>query len=158
MKALGAAAPLFVFWLVLTGSLAPADLALGLALSVLLGWWAARALWAAGDEPSLSLKQAVRFCGYLLWLIKEIVVAAVGVAEKVLDPRMPIEPVVVVHHSPLGRTVSRVVFANSITLTPGTLTVDVDESGYTVHCLSEEFATGIENGEMESRIRRVFEE
>jgi multicomponent Na+:H+ antiporter subunit E len=54
--------------------------------------------------------------------------------------------------------VSRVAFANSITLTPGTLTLDVDEGTFTVHCLSPGFATGIENGDMERRIRRVFEE
>jgi len=158
MKVLSAAGPLFAFWLVLTGSLAPVDVALGIALSLLLGWWAARTLWAAGDEPSLSLPQFGRFLLYLLWLIKEIVVAAVGVAEKVLDPRMPIDPVMIVHQSPLKRPVSRVAFANSITLTPGTLTVDMDESTYTVHCLNEEFAGGIENGDMESRVRRVFEE
>lgn len=158
MKTLSAAAPLLAFWLVLTGSLAATDLAMGVALSLLLGWWAARTLWAAGDEPSLTLAQSGRFLVYLLWLVKEIVVAAVGVAEKVLDPRMPIDPVMIVHQSPLTRPVSRVAFANSITLTPGTLTVDLDASGYTVHCLTEEFATGIENGDMESRIHRVFEE
>ncbi len=158
MRTLGAAVPLFAFWLVLTGSLAVGELLTGVGLSLLLGWWAVRALWAAGDEPSLSVAQAGRFCVYLLWLIKEIVAAAVGVAEKVLDPRMPIDPVVIVHRSPLERTVARVAFANSITLTPGTLTVDLDESGYIVHCLCETFATGIENGDMESRIHRVFEE
>ncbi|MDO8987834.1 MAG: Na+/H+ antiporter subunit E [Coriobacteriia bacterium] len=158
MKTLSAAAPLLAFWLVLTGSLAGSEVVLGIVVSVLLGWWASRVLWAAGDEPSLSVAQAGRFCVYLLWLIKEIVVAAVGVAEKVLDPRMPIDPVVIVHQSPLRRTVSRVAFANSITLTPGTLTIDLDESRYVVHCLSEKFATGIENGDMESRIHRVFEE
>lgn len=158
MKTLWSALPLFVFWLILTASLAPADLVTGAVLAMLLGWWASRALWCDGDEPVLAPRQVLRFCLYLPWLVKQIVVAAVGVAEKVLDPRMPIDPVMIVHHTPLQRTVSRVMFANSITLTPGTLTADLDGTQYTVHCLSEDFATDIENGDMESRIRRVFEE
>lgn len=157
MKTASATAWLFAFWLVLTGSLALSNIVLGLALCFALGWWAVRVLWARGDEPALTWRQAGRFLLYLPWLLKEIVVAAVGVAEKALDPRMPIDPVVIVHRSGLARTVSRVAFANSITLTPGTLTVDLNGSDYIVHCLSESFANGIENGDMESRVARVFE-
>lgn len=157
MKAVRAAVPLMIFWLVLTGSLRPADLAVGAVLSGVLGWWAAT-LWRGAEAPTLGVAQSLRFCLYAPWLIKEIFVAAVGVAEKVLDPAMPVDPCVIVHHSPLKREVARVAFANSITLTPGTLTLDVDEGTFTVHCLSPGFATGIENGDMERRIHRVFEE
>ncbi len=158
MKALRAAVPLFVFWLVLTGSVKPFDLAVGLFLSALLGWWAAVALWPTDDDPSLTPTRALRFALYIPWLLKEIVVAAIGVAEIVLNPRMPVDPLVIVYHSPVHSAVSRVAFANSITLTPGTLTVDVDGSNYTVHCLNEGFAVGVEGGGMDRRIHRVFEE
>jgi multicomponent Na+:H+ antiporter subunit E len=158
VKTLRAGVPLFVFWLLLTASQKPLDMAIGLVLSGLLGCWAARALWPTEDDPSLTPARAVRFCLYLPWLVKEIVRAAIGVAEKVLDPRMPIDPVVIVHHSPLKSAVSRVAFANSITLTPGTLTIDFDGSDYVVHCLSEEFASGIEDGDVERRIHRALEE
>jgi len=158
MKVLRAAVPLFVFWLVLTGSVKPSDLAAGLVLSGLLGWWAAVVLWPTDDDPTLTPARAGRFVLYVPWLLKEIVVAAVGVAEIVLDPSMPIDPLVIVYHSPVRSTVSRVAFANSITLTPGTLTVDLDGSNYTVHCLNEGFARGVEGGDMDRRIHRVFEE
>ncbi len=158
MRTAQAAAPLMVFWVVLTGSLRPVDLVTGVVVSLLLAWWAVSALWRDSEPPQLSARQAFRFCLYLPWLIKEIVVAAVGVAEKVLDPSLPIDPCMIVHNTPLRRPVSRVAFANSITLTPGTLTVDIDGGAYTVHCLSPEFAEGIENGDMEGRIRHVFEE
>lgn len=158
MKALRASVPLFVFWLVLTGSLKPFDVAVGLVLSGLLGWWAAVALWPTDDDPTLTPVRALRFVLYVPWLLKEIVVAAIGVAEIVLDPRMPIDPLVIVYHSPVRSLVSRVAFANSITLTPGTLTVDLDGSSYTVHCLNDEFARGVQAGDMDRRIHRVFEE
>ncbi|MBN2404864.1 MAG: Na+/H+ antiporter subunit E, partial [Coriobacteriia bacterium] len=99
-----------------------------------------------------------RLLAYIAWLLKEIIVAAVYVAEKVLDPRMPIEPIIITHRCSMRRDVSRVAFANSITLTPGTLTVDAEGDVFTIHCLSEEFADSIANGALERRIMRVFEE
>ena len=158
MRTLRAAVPLLAFWLVLTASVHPLDLTTGVVLSLALGWWAARILWRDAEPPDLSLRQAVRFCFYLVWLVKEIVVAAVGVAEKVLDPSLPVGPCVIVYRSSLESSVSRIAFANSITLTPGTLTLDVDGGVYTVHCLSPGFAEGIESGDMEERIKRVLEE
>lgn len=146
------------FWLVLTGSLKPLDLVFGVAVSLLLAWWAVGTLWTKADAPTLTWRQALRFVYYLAYLIKEIVLAAIGVAEKVLDPRMPIAPVMITHRTRFAREVSRIALANSITLTPGTLTVDVDGDTFVVHCLNEEFAGSIVNGEFEGRIKRVFEE
>lgn len=157
MRTAQASVTLFIFWLVVTGSVAPVDLVVGALLSILLGWWAAHMLWN-DDAPTLSARQFGRLALYFVWLLKEIIVAAVYVAEKVLDPRMPIRPVIITHRTSMRRDVSRVAFANSITLTPGTLTVDVDENTFTVHCLNEEFADSIASGALERRINRVFEE
>lgn len=157
MRTAQASVSLFVFWLALTGSLAPFDLLLGAALSILLGVWAAHFLWPE-DAPVVSLRQAVRFLLYIPRLLVSVLLAAVQVAEVVLDPRMPIRPVIVSHRTAFSRDVSRVTFANSITLTPGTLTVDVDGDTFYVHCLAERFATEIATGELERRVSHVFEE
>lgn len=158
MNAARTALPLFAFWLAVTGTLDPVELALGAVLSILLALWASRFLWPAEEAPLLSLRQTGRFVLYLGYLLKSIVVAAIGVAEVVLDPRMPIEPVMVVHRTSFKRLVSRVAFANSITLTPGTLTVEVDGDRFLIHCLHERFADDIASGDLEKRIARVFEE
>lgn len=151
------AVPLMLFWLVLTGSLAPWDLVLGLALSVSLSVWVERFLWPKGP-PMLSIRQLARFSLYLPHLLVSVIVAALQVAEVVLDPRMPIEPVLVTHQTALGSAISRVTFANSVTLTPGTLTVDVEGDSFRIHCLAENFATDIANGDLERRVAHVFEE
>jgi len=148
---------LFAFWLALTASLRPLDLAIGLALSVLLGLWAPRFLWA-DDAPLLSARQAGRFVLYIPRLLAAIVVAAVQVAEIVLEPHMPIEPVLIRYHARFERDVSRVAFANSITLTPGTLTVDVEDDTFVIHCIAERFADDITDGGLERTITQVFEE
>ena len=157
MKTAQASTLLFVFWLVLTGALGMLDLALGIVLSLLLGAWAARFLWPE-DAPALTPRQAGRFLLYVPRLLASVVMAALQVAEVVLDPRMPIDPVIIGHRTSFTRDISRVAYANSITLTPGTLAVDVDSDTFHVHCLAERFATDIATGDLERRVLRVFEE
>jgi len=157
MRIARTAVVLFAFWIAITGTLDPVELAVGATLSIALGTWATRFLWVS-DAPVLTLRQTGRFLFYLGYLIKSIVIAAIGVAEVVLESHMPIEPVVVTHRTSFTRLVSRVAFANSITLTPGTLTVDMDENTFLIHCLHERFADDIASGELERRISRVFEE
>ncbi|MDZ4180835.1 MAG: Na+/H+ antiporter subunit E [Coriobacteriia bacterium] len=157
MKAAQATTALFAFWLALSGWSSAADLVVGLTVSVVLGVWAARFLWP-DDTPVLTLRQIVRLLLYAPRLWVSMVVAALQVAEVVLDPRMPISPVIVSHRTSFARSTSRVAFANSITLTPGTLTVDVDGDILYIHCLAERFATDIATGDLERRVSRVFEE
>ena len=156
MRVLRAAIPLMLFWLAITGSVKPADVAIGVVFSLLLGAWAAHFLWAE-DAPTLTVRQAGHFMLYFGRLLWDIVVAAVQVAEVVLDPRMPMAPVVIAHRTSFSRDVSRVAFANSITLTPGTLTVDVDGDTFYIHCLDERFADDIASGDLERRVTQTFE-
>lgn len=158
MKALQAWLWLAGFWLVLAGAPSATTTLAGLVAAAGLAVWAAFRLWADDDAPVLSARQWLRFGAYCIRLVRDIVAAAILVAEKVLDPRMPIAPVLVVHRARFGRQVSRIALANSITLTPGTLTVDVDGDEFVIHCLAEEFSAEIRDGTFERRIRRVFEE
>ncbi len=149
---------LFGFWILISGSLDPTGLALGAVLAVFVAWLSNRLLWTKEDAPLLTLKQAGRFIVYVGFLLKEIIWANIYVAEIVLDPRLPIDPVVAEHTSMLKRPVSETALANSITLTPGTLTVDVDGSTFFVHCISREFAEDIASRKLDHMIAKVFEE
>lgn len=151
-------AALLIFWIAVTGSLAPGELALGFVIATSVGI----AMWRLfGKEAAplvLSAKQALRFAAYAPYLVKEIVKANIDVAERVLDPRLPISPTIVPFSFPLKSEISVVALANSITLTPGTLTVDVDGDTFYVHCLGEEFADGLAQGGLYRHIHGVFEE
>ena len=149
---------LFGFWILISGSFDPLGLATGLVLSTVVAWAAIRLLWTEDDAPVLTLRQAGHFVVYVGFLIKEIVWANIYVAEKVLDPRLPIDPLLIEHTSALKRPVSETALANSITLTPGTLTVDVDDSVFFVHCLGREFADDIASRKLDHMIAKVFEE
>ncbi|MBN2840229.1 MAG: Na+/H+ antiporter subunit E [Coriobacteriia bacterium] len=156
MRRLTSIMVLFAFWLLITGSIKPLDLGMGVVVSALVGWWADRVLWPGDPEP-LPLRTWTRVPLYMAYLLKEIVVAALYVAERVLDPKLRIAPTMHTHRVHFESDTARVAFANSITLTPGTLTVDVDGDTYIIHCLHESFSDTISSGDLERRVARTFD-
>ncbi len=156
MRRAASIAVMLVFWLLVSGSLKPLDLLSGLVIGSAAGWWADRTLWSE-ERPPLTPRSWLRAPAYLLYLLKEIVVAAVYVAERVLDPALGIAPTMQIHRARFTSDTARVAFANSITLTPGTLTVDVDGDVFIIHCLHESFADAISSGDLERRVATTFD-
>jgi len=138
-------------WLLWSGHLEPLLLALGLVSCALVLFLARR--MGLVDEEGVPLSLFPRILLYVPWLMWEILKANVDVARRVLDPRLPIDPRVIRvragQRTPLGRTV----YANSITLTPGTVSIDLAGDEITVHALSREAAEGLQTGEMDRRAR-----
>jgi multicomponent Na+:H+ antiporter subunit E len=97
-----------------------------------------------------------RFLGYLPWLIYKVVSANIHVAYLVLSPRMPIEPEIIRFKTRLKSDISKVTLANSITLTPGTITMDIIDGEFYVHVISEEAALDLLTGEMEVRVAYIY--
>lgn len=147
---------LYVFWLLITASFKPLDMLIGLAVAGAAGWWADHFLWGGEPEP-MPARTWTRLPAYIVYLLKEIVVAAVYVAECVLDPRVNIAPTMHTHRVRFSSDTARVAFANSITLTPGTITVDVDGDVFIIHCLHESFSDAISSGDLERRVTATFD-
>lgn len=154
------AAILFAFWVVLSGKLDALHLGMGV-LSAGFVAWATRPLLAlppALGGPGPAPVFSVRFLLYVAWLAGQIVVASLQVAYAVLHPRLPIEPRVVRMVAPLPHNLARLTLANSITLTPGTVTLDVEGDAYLVHALTAASARSVvAEGEMPRRVRALFE-
>ncbi|MCY3692139.1 MAG: Na+/H+ antiporter subunit E [Chloroflexota bacterium] len=110
----------------------------------------ARFSWLVGTMFRLAI--------YLPLLLWEIAMANIHVARLVLDPRMPIKPSLVEFESPLRTEASNAVLANSITLTPGTVTVDMSAHRFIIHCISETSRQGIQDGALLRRVARAFDE
>lgn len=155
-RVLAAGGVVFAFWLVISASLAPADLLLGVALSLLLGWWSVRFLWA-GEAPRVSLREAALMLRGSPGFGLEVFLAALHVARLVLDPRLPISPRLVVCRTALRRDISRIAFAQAVTLTPGTLTVDMRDGDFLLHCLDEAAAQRVLDGSLERQVAGIFE-
>lgn len=155
--ALATALAVFAFWLVVSASLAPADIAAGALLAAILGRWSARFLWA-GAAPVTSARLLLTVPWHLARLAAEVVVAALHVARLVLDPRLPVMPRLLRIETGLGSRAARITFALSLTLTPGTLAVDLEDGVFLVHCLDEASAARLLEGTLERRIARMFGE
>jgi multicomponent Na+:H+ antiporter subunit E len=86
--------------------------------------------------------------------MREIAKSAWSVTRIILDPRLPISPTMTTVKASQRTAAGIVTYANSITLTPGTITVGVSGNALTVHALAREGALGLEAGEMDARVRR----
>lgn len=150
-------------WLLLSGHYEPFYLCFGL-LSVAIVVYFSRGLLGSvvfrGDgtraQSFLTLEPWHRMVTYLPWLLLAIVKANLQVAAIVLNPKMPINPMIIRFRAPLPSDVAQVTLAQSITLTPGTVTVDLEGSDYTVHALTPESAEDLLNGTMQAKVEKAF--
>lgn len=141
-----------VTWLLWSGIAEPLILALGL-LSCLLTLYLAHRMGFFKRE-NFSLHLSPRLPRFWAWLLVEIFKANLAVAAAVLLPRRFIKPTVVDLHTDAG-PIGQTLLANAITLTPGTVTLDVDEGRLRVHCLTRAAADALQAGEMSRRVAAV---
>ncbi len=99
----------------------------------------------------------VEFFIYILWLLFQIIIANLQVARLVLSPRLKIDPRIVVYKSRyLKGDVPRATYGNSITLTPGTVTLDIRGKEFYVHALTPKFANSLKTGTMERKVSHIY--
>ena len=89
------------------------------------------------------------------WLVIQIIRSNLDVAKRIVNPKLPIHPTVIHVDATDHTEVGRVTYANSITLTPGTISLDVSEDAIEVHALTEEAANDLMSGEMGRRVQRT---
>jgi multicomponent Na+:H+ antiporter subunit E len=104
------------------------------------------------DHEGHPIHMGFRAPGYWLWLLWEIVIANFQIARVILSPRMPIRPHLFDVRASQATELGHVIYANSITLTPGTVTVDVEDGILHVHALTQDSADGLLSGEMDRRV------
>ena len=140
-----------VLWILLSGHVGALDLAMGVPASALV-------TFANRDVEGVSemLRWTPRLLAYLPWLLKEIWVANIQVVKLVLDPALPIDPVIIRVRTRFSSDFARTTLANSITLTPGTITLDVDGDDVLVHAITAVGGADIVAGGMARRVGRMF--
>ncbi len=154
---------LFGFWVALSGEFDAFHLGLGglAATGVALG---SRRLFRL-PPPPMPAEQFIpcvlrvhRFAAYAGWLVLQIFRSATSVARLVLHPRMPLRPRIVRIEDALPHDAARLTLAHSITLTPGTVTLDCDAEGMVIHAIDEPAAAslGTTGGDMAERVRGLF--
>jgi len=153
-----------MFWLVFSGKFDAVHLASGV-LSAALVAVLTRGMGRLGTRvdhqgrgiPVFTFSVSWgRFFAYLPWLLGQIVVASMQVAYVIVHPRLPISPVVIRFDTRLRGDLARATFGNSITLTPGTITLDVEGDEFTVHALTRDAADQVLSRAMEARVARAI--
>lgn len=149
----GLALSLFAFWLLLSGIYTPFLVLAGLGAALAVTALAWRMEVADREGHPVHLTPAA--LAYWPWLAKEIARSGLQVARIIVDPKLPLSPALVRFRPSQRSAVGLVTHANSITLTPGTITVEADHQEFLVHALTAEAAAGLADSEMDRRVSRL---
>jgi len=148
---------LSVFWLLLSGKFDAFHLTLGGICCLIVSLLTYDLLFTnirIGDYRLVT----GRFLSYVPWLIYQIILSNIHVAALALKYKLPVDPQVMKFKTKLETDISWVTLANSITLTPGTITMDIKDGEFYIHALDQKVAEDLDTGEMENRIAHIFME
>jgi multicomponent Na+:H+ antiporter subunit E len=149
---------LFAFWLLLTDSIAIQQIFVGTVCCLAVVAFSTSFRLPTRGQMRLTLRNFWRLLLFGMILLKEIFIANIGVAKILLSRDMKISPTLSCFHSQLRSPLFRVVLANAITLTPGTLTVSLDDDTFLVHCLTEKGAYEVAEWPLKYWLQKVENE
>jgi multicomponent Na+:H+ antiporter subunit E len=152
LRLVSLAAALYAFWILMSGYFTPFLLGAGFACALAVAWLA-RGMEIADREGHPAHLTLAAF-GYWAWLAGEILRAGVQVCRVILHPALPVSPSLARFRPSQQTAVGLATHANSITLTPGTITVSADHEEFIVHGLTREGAAATVASEMDRRARR----
>ena len=141
-------------WILLSGHYTPLLLTLGV-LSCLIVWYFSHKMDLVDHEGHPLHLQPIKLMIYWLWLCAEVVKSNFDVALRIIKPSLPIQPRVFTVPTSQRTELGQVIYANSITLTPGTVSIDMRGHEIEVHALAGESANALLTGDMDRRITAV---
>lgn len=146
---------LYFFWFLMSPSFSLRNIAVGLICCLGVTYFWSPDLFKVGQPFRIAPRQVVRLAVYLLLLAYNVVVANIHVALIVLSPKLPISPGFILVKTKLEKELTRTLYANSITLTPGTITINLNKDRLLVHALTNETAQGVYEWHLENRLREM---
>ena len=145
---------LFLLWIVLNGRVTVELVIFGVVIATAVTVFADRVIGYKSATDKLILRNLPIFFLYILNLIREIIVSAFAMAGMVYSAEPP-KPVIIEFHSGFDTRLQNVLLANSITLTPGTITIFQEGDYFVIHCLKREFGEGIEDSSFVRLLRKI---
>ena len=146
---------LFALWLILNGRITPEVCIFGLVITAAVYFFMCKFMDFSIKTDLKLMRNTAYALVYCLVLLKEILAANFKVMAIVINKRIPITPAIKEVRIDLKSGLARAILANSITLTPGTITVKVQEDVFTVHCLSIEMIDGIEDSRFVRLLKKM---
>ena len=147
----------FLIWVMFNGQLTAEIAAFGVVIAGVMYWFLCKFFNYKLRYDLFFWRKAPLLIQYLFTLIWEILKANLTVFKMIYSAEYELEPAVVRFKTDLHYTFARVLLANSITLTPGTITVTLTDNEYMVHCLDKELAEGISSSVFVELLRKIEE-
>lgn len=154
---------LFAFWMVMSGRTETKFIVYGVLTAAVVSWITYPLLLVPNKDNSKRYfvfgVSVPKFIGYFFWLMWQLVLANVDVLLATTSQEMAIDPKIVRFYFRADNPMATVVLANSITLTPGTVTVNVTDDGlYEIHALTPGAASGVLDGSMQKKVAELYGE
>lgn len=144
-----------ILWIIFNGNFTWEIFWFGVAIAGVMYWFVCRFIGFDMHKDLLIWKRIFLLLRYVMILITEIIKANVSAMKLLFSERNEIEPVLVRFHTTLQTKAARVLLANSITLTPGTITVSLEGDELSVHCLDKSLAEGLSDGIFVKELERL---
>ena len=148
----------FFAWIIFNGNITLEILIFGVVIAAAMLLFMCKFMDYSLKKELNVYKKSGYFIAYVALLLREIVKANLTIIPKILTIEEEMEPVIVKFRTNLKSDFTRMLLANSITLTPGTITVSMDGDEYTIHCLDTSLSEGLENSDFEKALMKLDEE
>ena len=145
----------FIVWIIFNGCITPEVILFGIIIAALMFLFICRFMDYSFKKEWKLIQLTPLLLQYFCILLWEIIKANIATAFFVLNQKVEVEPKLIHFSVTLQSDMARVILANSITLTPGTITVDLEGDTYTIHCLDDELATDIDDSVFVKKLRRI---
>ena len=146
---------LFGFWVLLNGQFTLEIAIVGAIVCAALYAFMCTYMGYSPKQEWRIARRLPRIASYFIYLVGEVFKSSFGVIKLIWSPKLVVEPEVTSFRTRLRTDAGKVVLANSITMTPGTITVDVQDDKFLIHCLDISFDVGKEGFEMEDRVMSI---
>jgi multicomponent Na+:H+ antiporter subunit E len=146
---------LFCFWFLMSPELTVRNFAFGIFSACGITYYWRSDLFERGNRMGFNLRQVYLLGNYLLHLVYNVILANIHVAMIVLNPRLPVSPGFIQVKTKLEYDLPKFLYANSITLTPGTITVNLKDDRLLIHAITEEAARDVCDWYMQDKLREI---
>lgn len=134
----------FILWVIFNGNITLEICLFGVVIAAAIFAFTCKFMDYSIEKEKKVIRSSLKFLRYVCVLVMEIVKANFAVIHMILSEKEEVQPVLVRFHSDMKTTTGKAFLANAITLTPGTITVTLENSEYVVHCLDESLAEGMD--------------
>ena len=148
----------FLAWIIFNGNITLEIVIFGLVIATAMFAFMCNFMDYSVKKEINVYKKSIWFLAYIVILIREIIKANLAIIPRILTIEEEMDPVIVKFKTNLKSDFTKMLLANSITLTPGTITVALEDDEYTIHCLDTSLAEGLENSDFEKALMKLDEE